>query len=232
MWKKPGTDHHLPNTIPTVKHGGGSFMMWGFFSPAGTGQVVIVEGMMNVQRYSAWQPSPECLGPQMWPKVYLPTWQWAKHMAKTAQEWLRNNWPSQSPDLNISGETWKWLYTNVPHQTTQSWEGFAQKSGRKIQVWKTCWIVPKMNLGAHMVEKASLRNPLEQQKPEEVSYWMPFKFSPFNQPESSSAFTDQYFYLWKDKGVCLTQNHYVHQGKISSASHWCRAKVSFSFCLG
>ncbi|KAK3517617.1 hypothetical protein QTP70_013287 [Hemibagrus guttatus] len=27
VWRKPGTSHHLANTIPTVKHGGGSIML-------------------------------------------------------------------------------------------------------------------------------------------------------------------------------------------------------------
>jgi hypothetical protein len=39
IWKKPGT-------IPTVKHGGGSIMLWGF-SAAGTGRLVRIEGKMN-----------------------------------------------------------------------------------------------------------------------------------------------------------------------------------------
>ena len=36
VWRKPGTAHHLPNTIPIVKRGG-SIMLWGGFSVAGTG---------------------------------------------------------------------------------------------------------------------------------------------------------------------------------------------------
>ena len=37
VWRKPGTAYYLPNTIPTVKHGGGSVMLLRCFSAAGTG---------------------------------------------------------------------------------------------------------------------------------------------------------------------------------------------------
>jgi hypothetical protein len=44
MWRKPGT-------IPTVKHGGGSLMLWGCFSAAGIVRLVRIEGMMNGAKY-------------------------------------------------------------------------------------------------------------------------------------------------------------------------------------
>ena len=44
VWRKPGT-------IPTVKHGGGSIMLWGYFSAAETGRLVRIEGKMNRAKY-------------------------------------------------------------------------------------------------------------------------------------------------------------------------------------
>ncbi len=35
VWRKPGSAHHLSNTVPTVKHGGGSIMLWGVFQLQG-----------------------------------------------------------------------------------------------------------------------------------------------------------------------------------------------------
>ncbi len=51
VWRKPGTAHHLFNTVPTVKHGGGSIMLWGCFSAARTGRLVAIEGKMNAAKY-------------------------------------------------------------------------------------------------------------------------------------------------------------------------------------
>ena len=44
IWRKPGT-------IPTVKHGGGSIMLGGCFSVAGTGRLVRIKGKMNGAKY-------------------------------------------------------------------------------------------------------------------------------------------------------------------------------------
>jgi hypothetical protein len=47
VWRKPGTAHHPSNTIPAVKHGGGSIMIWGCFLAAVPWGLVTIEGTMN-----------------------------------------------------------------------------------------------------------------------------------------------------------------------------------------
>jgi hypothetical protein len=35
------------NTIPTVKHRGGSIMLWGYFAAGGTGAIQKIDGIMR-----------------------------------------------------------------------------------------------------------------------------------------------------------------------------------------
>ena len=44
IWRKPGT-------IPAVKHGGGSIMLWRCLPVARTGRLVRIEGKMNGAKY-------------------------------------------------------------------------------------------------------------------------------------------------------------------------------------
>ncbi|KAL0190899.1 hypothetical protein M9458_013597, partial [Cirrhinus mrigala] len=103
VWRQPGTAHHLSNTVPTVKHGGGSIMLWGCFSAAGTGRLVAIEGKMNVAKYrdildyNLLQSAQDLrLGRRF-------TFQQdndPKYTAKITKEWLHNNsvtvleWPT------------------------------------------------------------------------------------------------------------------------------------------
>ena len=41
------TQHILKNTIPTVKHGAGSIILWGYFSPVGPEKWVGIDRMMD-----------------------------------------------------------------------------------------------------------------------------------------------------------------------------------------
>jgi len=53
-----------------------------------------------------------------------------KHTVTTTKDNSVNalDWPSQSPELNISGEIWKWPCNNVPHSTWWSLRGSAKKN--------------------------------------------------------------------------------------------------------
>uniref|UniRef100_A0AAZ3P0S6 Tc1-like transposase DDE domain-containing protein n=1 Tax=Oncorhynchus tshawytscha TaxID=74940 RepID=A0AAZ3P0S6_ONCTS len=102
VWRKPGT-------IPTVKNGGGSIMLWGCFSAAGTGRLVRIEGKMNGAKYRESRDENLLQSTQDLRLGQRFTFQQdhdPKHTAKTMQEWLRDKslnvieWPSQRPDLN------------------------------------------------------------------------------------------------------------------------------------
>ena len=51
VWRENGTAFKKHYTIPTVRFGGGSIMIWGCFSSKGTGDLQIIHGRMNASMY-------------------------------------------------------------------------------------------------------------------------------------------------------------------------------------
>ena len=109
VWRKPGTTHHYANTIPTVKHGGGSMMLWGCFTAAGTGRLVRIEGKMNAAMYRDTLDEnllQSALDLRLGRRFIFQQDNDPKPTAKISKEWLQDNsvnvldWPSQRPDLN------------------------------------------------------------------------------------------------------------------------------------
>lgn len=114
VWRRNGTGLKMKNLTPTVKHGGGSIMVWGCFSYYGTGKLVFIDGTMDSIKYvdilSNNLPSSAAL---MGLSDY--TFQQdndPKHTSKLAKRFFETKeisvlpWAPQSPDLNPIETLW------------------------------------------------------------------------------------------------------------------------------
>ena len=109
IWEKPSTPHHPSNTIPTMKHGGGSIMLWGCFTVARTGRLVRMEGTMNGAKYRQifeWNQLQSAKNLRLQQRFTFQQDNDPNHTAKATLEWLQNKnvrilkLPGQRPDLN------------------------------------------------------------------------------------------------------------------------------------
>ncbi len=132
MWRQPGEEYKDKCVLPTVKHSGGSVMVWGCMSAAGTGELQFIEETMNSNMYCdilkrSMIPSLQRLGPRAVSNMTTTTALLKKLRVKVIDG------SSMSPDLNPIEHLWGTIKRKVEERTVSN---IHQLSDVVMEKWK------------------------------------------------------------------------------------------------
>lgn len=152
VWRKKNEALKPRNLIPTVKHGGGSIMVWGSMAYDGVGNLEFIDVKMNADAYIAildrnMLESARKLN--LGRRFYFQQDNDPKHTSKKAREFLLKmkvnqlEWPPQSPDLNPIEHLWDILKNAVYSAASsnikglkirvrEAWEGLSCDNTKRL----------------------------------------------------------------------------------------------------
>ncbi|GFV57403.1 transposable element Tcb1 transposase [Trichonephila clavipes] len=125
QYRKPNTELEKQHLTPTVKHGGGSVLVWGCMPANGVGKLCFIDGIITAHTYidilrHNLQSSAQKLG--LGTSFVFQQDNDPKHTANLTWEWLLYNsprqlkMPPQSPDINSIENLWHKLDVEVRKQ--------------------------------------------------------------------------------------------------------------------
>jgi transposase len=168
-WKTASSQLVDRYVVPTIKHGGGSIMVWGCMTASGTGFLTKIDGGLDADLYCGILEG-ELLQTIEWygfnqDTVIFQHDNDPKHTSRKAREWLQNHsfnvldWPAQSPDLNPIEHLWRNLktrlctYDTAPNGVHELWDR-VQDEWNKITVEECVKLIESMPRRVAAVIKA------------------------------------------------------------------------------
>lgn len=166
VWRKPNAELDPINMSGTVKHGGGSVMVWGCMSSAGVGNLVFIDTIMDRFIYldilkNNLKESARKMGLRR--SYIFQQDNDPKHTSLIVKEWLLKNVqkqlrsPPQSPDMNPIEHLWEHLDRQIRKhviRTKQDLKRVLQEEWNKIDPQVTQNLVKSMPSRMNAVIKA------------------------------------------------------------------------------